>query len=120
MAINLDTLLVNLVIHIIVNIIFLSQVLWISGRLLAGKEKEVYGRTLDSDSRNRHRPGFRLLLLADNPSIIVLIIWLALVKHFSDCRWLKALAISIAAVLIFIAIAVVLTLIGIVIESVWF
>jgi hypothetical protein len=53
-------------------------------------------------------------------SIIVLIIWLTLVKHFFDCGWLKALAISIVAVLIFIAIAVVLALIGIAIVSIWF
>ena len=53
-------------------------------------------------------------------SIIVLIIWLALVKHFFDCGWLKALAISIVAVLIFIAIAVVLAIIGIAIISIWF
>jgi hypothetical protein len=42
------------------------------------------------------------------------------VKHFFDCGWLKALAISIVAVLIFIAIAVVLALIGIAIVSIWF
>jgi hypothetical protein len=48
----------------------------------------------------------------------VLIIWLALVKHFFDCGWLKALTITIVAVLIFIAIAVVLALIGIAIVSI--
>ena len=39
MAVNLDVFLVNLLIHVVVNIILLSPVLWISGRLLAGKEK---------------------------------------------------------------------------------
>jgi len=47
----------------------------------------------------------------------MLIIWLALVKHFFDCSWLKALAISIIAIIIaivfMIIIAFVLTLIGI-------
>lgn len=42
MAINLDQLLVNLVIHVVVNIVLLSPVLWISGRLLAGKEKAKF------------------------------------------------------------------------------
>jgi len=46
-------------------------------------------------------------------SLIVLVIWLALVKHFFDCGWLRALVISVVAVLILIAIAVVLGFIGI-------
>jgi hypothetical protein len=121
MAINLDTLLVNLVIHIIVNIVFLSPVLWISGRLLAGKEKAkftdalwivILGTVVGS--------GFGYFFSGIIASIIVLFIWLALVKHFFDCGWLKALAISIIAVLIFIVIAVVLALIGIVIVPAWF
>jgi len=49
----------------------------------------------------------------------MLIIWLGLVKHFFDCGWLKALLISIIAVLIFIAIAVLLALIGIVVVGLW-
>jgi hypothetical protein len=41
-----------------------------------------------------------------------LIIWLALVKHFFDCGWLKALAISILAVILFAIIAIILGLLG--------
>jgi hypothetical protein len=120
-AITLDTLLFNLVIHVILNVVFVSPALWISGRLLAGKEKAkftdalwivILGTVIGS--------GFGYFFSGIIASIIVLIIWLALVKHFFDCGWLKALAISIVAVLIFIAIAVVLALIGIVIVSVWF
>ena len=44
-------------------------------------------------------------------SIIVLIIWLGLVKHFFDCGWLKALAIAIVAILIWVVIAVIIGLI---------
>jgi hypothetical protein len=48
--------------------------------------------------------------------LILLIIWLALVKHFFDCGWLKALAISIIAiifaVIIWLIIFFVLGLIG--------
>jgi hypothetical protein len=47
----------------------------------------------------------------------VLLIWLALVKHFFDCGWLKALAISIVAIVIFIVIAFVLGLVGLAIWS---
>ena len=49
--------------------------------------------------------------------LILLVIWLALVKHFFDCGWLKALAISIIAVIIaaviLFLIILVLALIGI-------
>jgi hypothetical protein len=120
-AITLDTLLFNLVIHVILNVVFVSPALWISGRLLAGKEKAkfmdalwivVLGTVIGS--------AFGYFFSGVIASIIVLIIWLALVKHFFDCGWLKALAISIVAVLIFIAIAVVLAIIGIAIVSIWF
>ena len=45
-------------------------------------------------------------------SLIQLIVWLGLVKHFFDCGWLKALLISIVAVILFIAVALLLGLIG--------
>jgi hypothetical protein len=45
-------------------------------------------------------------------SIVQLIVWLYLVKRFFDCGWLKALAISIVAIIIFVIIAVVLGLFG--------
>jgi hypothetical protein len=45
-------------------------------------------------------------------AIILLIMWLALVKHFFDCGWLKALAISILAIIVFAAVAIILGLIG--------
>jgi hypothetical protein len=47
-------------------------------------------------------------------SIIQLLIWLGLVKHFFDCGWLKALAISILAVILFVIIAVVLFMLGLI------
>jgi hypothetical protein len=41
--INLDAAIVNLIIQIIVNIIILAPVLWIAGRLFAGKrQSEVH------------------------------------------------------------------------------
>jgi len=43
---------------------------------------------------------------------IMFIIWLALIKRFFDCGWLKALVIAIIAVIIFIIIVVVLAIIG--------
>ena len=121
MAVNLDMLLINLAINVIVNAVILSPVFWISGRLLAGKDKAkftdalwivVLGIVIGS--------GFGYFFTGIIASIIMLIIWLGLVKHFFDCGWLKALAISIVAVLIFIAITFLLSIIGITIVSLWF
>jgi hypothetical protein len=102
-----------LLIHIIVNTIVLSPALWLAGRALAGKEKAkftdaiwivvlgtIVGAVLGS---------FLSGLIA---LLVQLILWLFLVKHFFDCGWLKALAISILVVVIFAVIAVVLGLLG--------
>ncbi len=113
MPINLDTLLINFILNVIVPTIILSPILWLSGRLVVGKEKAKFmdavwtiliGTFIGSI--------FAAIFSGIIASIIQLIIWLALVKHFFDCGWLKTLAISILAVLIFIAIAVLLGLIG--------
>jgi hypothetical protein len=121
MAVNIEVALVNLAINIIINVIVLSPVFWISGRLLAGKDKAkftdalwivIIGTVIGSI--------FGYFFTGIIASIIMLIIWLGLVKHFFDCGWLKALAISIIAVLIFIAIAFLLAMIGIVIVGLWF
>jgi hypothetical protein len=108
-AINLDALVISLIIRIFV----LSPVLWISGRLLVGADKAkftdailivVLGTIIGSF--------FEFFFSGIIATIIVLFIWLALVKHFFDAGWLKAFAISIVAIMIFVVIAVLLTLIG--------
>ncbi len=109
MAVNLDTL----VIHIIVNIIVLSPVLWLSGRALVGKTKAKFtdailivliGTVIGAI--------FGSFFIGYLAAIIQLLIWLFLVKYFFDCGWLKALAISILAIIIFVIIAAILALIG--------
>ena len=109
LSVNLD----SLIIHIIVNIIILSPALWLSGRILAGKAKARFGDAVATIVIGTvvgaiFGAFFRGFLAAG----IQLIIWLALVKHFFDCGWLKALVISIVAVILFAAIAVILGLIG--------
>ena len=116
MAVNLDVFLVNLLIHVVVNIILLSPVLWISGRLLAGKDKArfidalwiaILG-TVIADLLG-------IFVVGIIATLIVLVIWVALIKHFFDCGWLKALAIGIVAIIVLAVIALVLGLLGIVI-----
>ncbi len=109
MAINLDIL----AIHVIINTIILSPFLWLSGRAIVGKDKAkftdaiwiiVLGTVIGTL--------FGALFSGIIALVIELILWLALIKHFFDCGWLKALVISIIAVVIFAVIAVVLALIG--------
>jgi hypothetical protein len=114
MALNIDTFLINLVIHVIVNAVLLTGVLWISGRLLAGKDKAkltdalwiaVLG-TVIADILG-------IFIVGIIATLIVLFVWIALIKHFFDCGWLKAIAIGIIAILMLIVIAAILALIGI-------
>ena len=109
MAINLDTL----VLHIIVNTIIIGPVLWLSGRALVGKEKAKFTDGLWIAALGTIIGAvFTYFFTGVIATIIMLIIWLALIKRFFDCGWLKALLIAIVAVIIFIIIAFILALLG--------
>jgi hypothetical protein len=125
MSIDLFTL----IIHIIANIIILSPALWLAGRAIAGKEKAkfsdavaiIVAGTLIGTIFDVFFAGLLALFISLLffgaffwlfSLFIRLIIWLALVKHFFDCGWLKALAISILAVILFAIIAMILRLLG--------
>jgi hypothetical protein len=124
MTFDLATILVQLIVNILVNLIFVAPFLWIAGRLLAGKQNAKFTDALwiviigtiffyfFNLFFSEFISGFAVILAY----IAMLIIWLALVKHFFDCGWLKALAISIIAVIIAVVILFIiffiLTLIG--------
>ena len=110
LALNLDSLLIQ----IVVNIIIMSPVLWLAGKALVGGEKAkfvdaiwiVVLGTIISTIFNYFFSG----IIA---SIILFIILLGLVKHFFDCGWWKALTIAILAVIIFVVIIAILAVVGI-------
>ena len=103
-----------LLIQIIVGTIIIAPLLWLAGRALVGKDKAkfldaiwiVLLGTIIGAIVNSYIGG----LIA---AVIMLIVWLALIKHFFDCGWLMALAIAIIAVIIFVVIAAILAIIGI-------
>ena len=109
LIINLDSLAIN----IILNIIVISPFLWISGRALVGKEKAKF-----SDAVFTVMLGtllgtlFGVFFYGFMASIVQMILWLALIKHFFDCGWLRAFAISVLAVIIFALVSIALGLIG--------
>jgi len=99
--------------HLVLNTIVISPVLWLSGRALVGKQKAkftdavlvvVLGTVIGII--------FGYFFTGFVASVVQLAIWLALVKHFFDCGWLMALAISIIATIIFFVIAALLGLLG--------
>ena len=107
-ALNLDTILIS----IIINVLVLTPVLWIAGRILVGGSKAkfidalwivILGTVIWAV--------FSAFVSGIIASIILLIMWLGLIKHFYDCGWLKALIISIVAVVIFAVISLILGII---------
>lgn len=105
---------VKTLVQIIASITIVASALWIAGRMLAGKVKAkftdaiwivVLGVVLGSV--------ISAFLRGWVAALVTLIIWLALIKHFFDCGWLKALVIAILAAIIFIVIIVVLAFLGI-------
>ena len=116
--------LVGILIQIVISTVILSPALWISGRLIAGKDKAKFTDALWivflGSIINTVVSAFIGNIIA---TIILLIVWLALIKHFFDCGWLKALAIAVVAVVIFaivIAIlAILFAIIGIGIIATW-
>jgi hypothetical protein len=113
--------LMSILIQIIVGVIVLAPLLWIAGRLLAGKDKAkftdaiwivvlgvVIGAVVGA---------FVGGLIA---AVIMFVVWLALIKHFFDCGWLKAFLVAVVAVIIFVVILAILAVIGIGILALWF
>ena len=108
MVVNLE----SLVIAVIVGTIIIAPALWLSGKALVGKKARfshavwiVFLGTVIGAFVGAYFSG----LLG---GLIQLFLWLALVRVFFDCGWLKALAISIFAVIIFLLVSFILGLIG--------
>ncbi len=104
--------LVSLLIQIVVGIIVVAPVLWLVGRALVGKDKAkltdaiwivVLGTIIGAVV------GFFVGSLIS--AIIMFVVWLALIKHFFDCGWLKAFVIAVIAVIVFIIIVAILAII---------
>lgn len=101
---------INLVITIVVWTIAVAPSLWLSGRLIAGKEK---ARFIDAVSAVIvgtiifYFVGFAIQMFLAHITgsllisyLVLLVVWLALVNHFFDCGWLKAFAITVVALVI--------------------
>jgi hypothetical protein len=106
--------LMGIVLQIIVSVIIISPVLWLVGRSMVGGAKArftdaiwivVLGIIINAilGTFIHGAVGF----------IVTLIVWVALIKHFFDAGWGKAILIGIVAIIVLIVISVVLALLGI-------
>lgn len=109
MALDIGSILFGLIGIVVALAIFVAPSLWIAGRLLAGKQNAkftdalwmvIIGGVVFYFFNVFVQDLLGLDLLFWLSYVVLLVIWLALVKHFFDCGWLKALAISIIAVII--------------------
>ena len=103
---------VALALTALVGVIIITPFLWLAGRILVGGKAKVSDAVwivLLGTIVGGIVGGYLSGLLG---ALVQLVLWLALIKHFFDCGWLKAFAISLVAAVIFFAIALVLGLIG--------
>jgi hypothetical protein len=103
---------IGILIQIVIGTVILSPALWISGRLIAGKDKAKFTDALWIVFLGSIINTVVSLFIGNIvATIVLLIVWLALIKHFFDCGWLKALAIAVVAVVIFAIVVAVLAII---------
>ena len=102
-------LLIGIVITIVVN----SLVVWFAGKSMVGDDKAKFSDAIWIVILGSVIGGaLNALLSGIIGSIIVLVMWLFLIKHFFDCGWLKALVIAIIAVIIMVIVGFIIGLIA--------
>jgi len=103
-----------MIIQIIAGVIIVSPILWLVGRSMVGKGKAkftdaiwivVLGTIINVvlGTFVHGALGF----------IVTLIVWIALIKHFFDAGWGKAILIGIIAIIVLFVVAFVLVLLGV-------
>ena len=105
---------VALLIQIVVGIIVIAPILWLVGRALVGKQKAKFTDAIWIVVLGTIIGAVVGAFVGSLVSaIIMFVVWLALIKHFFDCGWLKAFVIAVISVIVFIVIVAILAIIGI-------
>lgn len=111
---NVKMNVVTILLYIIINIIVIAPVLWISGRLLVGKEKAKFTDSVCIVVLGVFLGSFVNFFIGGLlAALIMFVVLLALIKHFFDCGWLKAFAIALFSAIIFLVLIIVMALVGI-------
>jgi len=101
------------IISVIVGVIIVAPVLWLVGRSMVGGAKAKFTDaiwivvlgTIINAVLNAFIPGFLGI-------IVTLVVWVALIKHFFDAGWGKALLIGIIAIVVLVIILAILAFLG--------
>ncbi len=107
--------LMGTILQIIVSVIIISPILWLVGRSMVGGAKAKF-----TDAIWIVVLGIIINVILGTyvhgtiGFIVTLIVWIALIKHFFDAGWGKAILIGIIAIIVLIIIAFVLAFLGIV------
>ncbi len=97
---------------IIVTVVANSLVVWLAGKTLVGSEKAKFSDALWIVILNAVISGVLAVFISGIlGSIVVLILYLLLIKHFFDCGWGTAIIIAIVAVIISVIISFIIGLI---------
>jgi integral membrane sensor domain MASE1 len=105
--------LVTYLIGIVVSTIVIAPALWLSGRLIVGARKARFSDAILIVVIGTVIGGLVGAFFSGIiGSIVQLILWLALVRHYFDCGWFTAFIIAIIAVIAFIVVGVILGIIG--------
>ena len=113
--------LVALLIQIVVGVIVVAPILWLVGRALVGGQKAKFTDAIWIVVLGTIIGAVVGVFVGSLISaVIMFVVWLALIKHFLDCGWLKAFVIAVIAVIIFIIIVAILAIIDIGIIAIGF
>lgn len=104
---------VSVLIGIVINVIVQSLFVWLAGRVMVGAEKAKFTDAIWIVVIGSVISG---ILGAFNwgliGAIISFVLYLALIKHFFDCGWVKAFVIAVIAVVLQIIIGIILVILG--------
>ncbi len=106
---------VSLLIQVVVAAVVLAPVLWFVGKIFVGKEKAKFTDAvwiavlgvLVGAVIGWLLPGWGAIL----GTLIQIVVWLGLIKHFFDCGWIRTLVIAIIAGIIYLIISLILSVI---------
>lgn len=109
-----DMNLMGLIIQIIVGIIIVAPILWLVGRSMVGKAKAKITDAIWIVALGIIINAILGTLVHGLAGFIVtLIVWIALIRHFFDTGWLKALLMAIVLVVVLVIIGIILAALGI-------
>lgn len=105
--------LTGIVIQIIVGVIIIAPVLWLVGRALVGRGRASFGHAVWIVVL-----GVIINVIIGNfvhgtlGFIVTLIVWVALIKHFFQTGWLRAIVVGVVAIIVLAIVIIILAALG--------